>query len=976
MRLRLVALAAALLLLPVWAEQGGPVRAAEAGRPAAGDPVARLRSLAAETAGTDPAAVRRLEAEAGSAPEAVRPAAQALLAARYEEYLGEHGDAVDRNFPTTGEAPADFTSWTRPEFLRRIDGLYQAALAGRMALMRIPGDALPGAFPEPAEADAGLPTLLDRVAAWAVEFYTGLAAGAPAKAGTPAVGPDSPLLGSWEDFVAEVKRHDPADPSPGWKILRIHAWLLGAHSLDGDRDAFLGWELRRLRAVGGMTGWKEGVAGAWIRHLEQLLGDFPDVTALSAACADLSAAWERRGDFGKSLAAAELGAAAYPDSPGGRRCRERARRLAAHELALEPDPVMAPGEARLRVRYRNVGRAYYRIYPDRWVNQPEYHDIGFSAGGRRSVERLLARRPQAAGSLELPEPAAFDARRVTVELPSLRPGFYRVLISPEPDWKRSPHLEAGWFWVSRMTVVCTPRPDGAAGCVVDARTGEPLPGVSVRAVAVEGRESVRVLAAATTDSRGCFAVAGVRPGRKFHLLLRRGDEELTLAEALTTANAPAVPDWIEQTRFFPDRSRYRPGQAVRFRAVCLRRNRRTGAAETLAGRPVRVALLDGRGVAVDSRSEITDASGGFAGVFVLPTVGTAGPFQLACAAPNGRADLPTDVTPAVDAGDPAEAGTPEVRPGGTLEAAWEPGCPGGRALVEVFRDGGPVRSFWTKPRESAARVALPVGEELRGGFVLRLLQVCAGRLHFRDFSVRVPWADSPLALSVEAPAAGPPDGPAVIRLRVDGWESRGGQTVPSSAGQAGAAAVWWDASVDPAAAPAWRPLVFDPEPPAVPAPAFPDRPGQSVVCRGDGWLGQPSGGPFPGRAEYVRELQSRGLWSGATDAGRLTPDSPGRRGAEPRPAGQGSYVPDDSLSEGELLSPSSGRNPAGAAARPEPAAPEDPDSFFVPLLPLSPEGVVEVPLPSGRPAGPWKVSVLVYAADGRSAVLTLDVPLP
>ncbi len=471
-------------------------------------------------------------------------------------------------------------------------------------------------------------------------------------------------------------------------------------------------------------------------------------------------------------------------------------------------------------------------------------------------------------------------------------------------------------------------------------------------------------------------MARIRPGRKFHLLLRRGDEELTLAETLTAGSAPAVPDWIEQTRFFPDRSRYRPGQAVRFQAASLRRNRRTGAAETLAGRAVRVVLLDGRGAEVDSRSEITDSSGGFAGVFVLPAVGTAGPFRLACAAPPGWADLPMEGAPAADAGKPAEAGTPEVRPGGTLEAAWEPACPGGRALVEVFRDGGPVRSFWTKPRESAARVALPVGEELRGGFVLRLLQVCAGRLHCRDFPVRVPWEDPPLALSTETPAAVPPDGPAVIRLRVDEWGNRGGLTVAKPGGQAGAAAVWWDASVDPAAAPAWRPFVLDPEPPAVPAPVFPDRPGQSVVCRGDGWLGQPSGGPFPGRAEYVRELQARGLWSGATDAGRLTPDSPGRRGVVPRPAGQGSQVPDGSLSEGELLSPSPGRNPAGAAARPKPAAPEDPDSFFLPLLPVSPEGVVEVPLPSGRPAGPWKVSVLVYAADGRSGVLTLDVPLP
>ena len=270
-------------------------------------------------------------------------------------------------------------------------------------------------------------------------------------------------------------------------------------------------------------------------------------------------------------------------------------------------------------------------------------------------------------------------------------------------------------------------------------------------------------------------MAKVRPGRKVHLLLRRGDEELTLAETLSAEKAQAIPDWIEQTRFFPDRSRYEPGQAVRFQGICLRRNRRTGAAETVAGRTVRVALLDGRVAELSALTGVTDPLGGFAGVFVLPAAGPAGPLRLVCDAPPGQAEVRMGESPAAGAAGPEAAAALEARTGETLEASWDPGCTDARALVQAFRDGEPVRSFWTKPRESARRIVLPVGEELRGGFVLRLLQVCAGRLHFRDLLVRVPWAAPPLVLAAEPP---PADGPAAIRLRVDGWRNGGSPAGP------------------------------------------------------------------------------------------------------------------------------------------------------------------------------------------------------
>jgi hypothetical protein len=394
----------------------------------------------------------------------------------------------------------------------------------------------------------------------------------------------------------------------------------------------------------------------------------------------------------------------------------------------------------------------------------------------------------------------------------------------------------------------------------------------------------------------------------------------------------------------------------------------------MAGRLVRVALRDGRWAELSAIEEVTGPLGSFSGWFLLPATGTAGQWELTCDAPEGREVLRVGPEPTPEAAVQAAVRATAVPVGQALETAWEPGCPGKRALVEVFHDGASGQRFWTEPRADAGRLRFPVGKELRGGFVLRLLQVCGGRLHFRDFPVRVPWDDPPLGWAGdESPSGAAGEGPRVLRLRLDGWpgETSGGtRTIAAEA-----AAVWWNRSIDPVAAPAWRSLAFGAGPPAAPRPVVPDRPGRPVVCRGDGWLGQPAGGPFPGRAEYIRELQTRGIWPRAANPALLSPEAAGWGGAELVPEAGGPRTTESPLAEGELP-PESGNRPAAGLAGLSAAFPEDPAVVFLPRLPVSPDGRVEIPLPASPAKGPWRLYVLVHTADGRSSVLTLDVPLP
>jgi hypothetical protein len=313
----------------------------------------------------------------------------------------------------------------------------------------------------------------------------------------------------------------------------------------------------------------------------------------------------------------------------------------------------------------------------------------------------------------------------------------------------------------------------------------------------------------------------------------------------------------------------------------------------------------------------------------------------------------------------------EARVGDVLDIAWGTGDDRGRALVDVLRGGRSVRRFWTEPGLTAQEFRLPVDPGWQGGFVVRIRMMRGRRLLVRDFPVRVPWDDRYLRLAEDASAESSAAGPGTLRLRVSGLRTGAG----SAMGPAEAAAVLTDVALEPVAA-AWRPFAVFPDYRDAPGEVFPDHPGGSVVCRDDGWLGRPSPGPFPGWADYLRDLQRRGVWRRPLDPARLAAEEAAPAAAADRAAVEPVGLADIPLAEGDLPPGPPQRPPAESAAGPAPVFPPADAVIFLPQLTVGSDGVVEIPLPAAGTAGAWKLRVLVHTADGRSGVATLDVKLP
>ena len=95
------------------------------------------------------------------------------------------------------------------------------------------------------------------------------------------------------------------------------------------------------------------------------------------------------------------------------------------------------------------------------------------------------------------------------------------------------------------------------------------------------------------------------------------------------------------------------------------------------------------------------------------------------------------------------APTWEVQPGETFMALWGTGYDEGRAFMEIEHRNRILQRFWTTPGRTQQAVAVPITEEMRGGFTVRVTQIRENRAYLETRVVKVPWKNKDLAIKWE-----------------------------------------------------------------------------------------------------------------------------------------------------------------------------------------------------------------------------------
>jgi uncharacterized protein YfaS (alpha-2-macroglobulin family) len=558
--------------------------------------------------------VVRLKAEFEKADPRTRPLLRAVLAQWYWHYYNRNRWRFAGRTQTQEMDENDFTTWDLKKIFSEIDGLYQSILQDRELLSKIPvsdfKDFLePGTMPEEVR-----PTLYDFIAHEALVFYTSAEQAAAKPEDAFEIDAASDAFGLLTEFLA----YQPATEDTGsakYKAIRLYQSLLAMHLGKNNTEALADLDLLRLQYVKN-NGFGEEKNKVYIQRLEEALGRYGQTYAAGMAYYLLAKAWGEEKDLVKAHELAAEGYKRHPRSFGGHSCQAYLTEIENKTLALTGERCVPQKPTKLQVRYKNFSRIYFRAVADGWdrfLNKKWSYPNSIE---EKEISALLDKKPAAEWTAELEPTKDYKEKTVEIEVPKLKPGYYRIFASWQPDFKSSTMVQHTWLWVCDYTLVARMGDGNIDVLVVEAESGEPVPGAELTMV-YRDNEYYRLGEKLKTDElgRAVFRTAGSYWDR--HLLLRHNKQELFDAnQVYSYPHSPISPD--ERTLLYTDRSLYRPGQTIYFKGICVHVDQEGNNYRTLSNRKVTVYFRDANYQEIARQQLNTNDFGSFSGTFTAP----------------------------------------------------------------------------------------------------------------------------------------------------------------------------------------------------------------------------------------------------------------------------------------------------------------------------------------------------------------------
>jgi len=573
--------------------------------------------------------ITRLEAEIAKAPKEMVPVLDTLLAHWYWQYFQQNRWRFMQRTAAAQQPGKDFTTWDLPRLFAEIDKQFQKALAAGQILKATPISAWDDLLVKGTMPDSFRPTLYDFIAYEALDFYASGEQAAAKPENAFELSADGPIFDSVDKFI-DWQPATTDTNSPTLKAVLLYQDLLRFHQNDpAPRLAFADADLGRL-TWGWNAAFGEDKDTRYKNALEAFVRTYADFDISALALEREARVFQQEGDLVAAHKLAERGAKTFPDSPGGKLCHNLVTEIEAKSATISTERVWNcfPGSSAatagapcpdITVRYRNVTNVYFRAIPYDWEiflqkkhNRPE----SLSQEERREV---LAKQPALEWSKDLPPTTDYQERTEKLPAPDkLEPGFYFIAASHDPQFSEKENVVSMTaVWVSDLALVARRRTEAIEGFVLDANTGEPLPGAEISVWHLDNNGNRVADAGLRTDEDGFFSF---KPSQRRGYLFRarhRGHEVATASD-LNAFYGYQEPRPSARTVFFTDRAIYRPGQTIQFKGICLWVDTAKDNYEVLKGEQVEVLFADRNGKAIARQNVRANDYGSFSGSFIAP----------------------------------------------------------------------------------------------------------------------------------------------------------------------------------------------------------------------------------------------------------------------------------------------------------------------------------------------------------------------
>ena len=582
--------------------------------------------------------ITRLREVIAKAPPELKPIYHSLHANWFWHYFQQNRWRFMQRTATAAAPGNDFTTWDLPRLFAEIDKEFTAALASGGALKKIPVSQFDDLLQKGNVPDAYRPTMFDFVAHDALNFYSSGEQAAAKPQDAFEIPATSPIFDAAEVFVNWKPETTDTD-SPKLRAILLYQELLQFHKADKDPSAYIDADLARL-AYAFNTAFGEEKNGRYKAALKALVDKWADHELSAYALHNWARVLQQENELVEAHKLATRGAKVFPDSIGGKMCRNLVTEIESKEMQINTERVWNAPWPKIQVTYRNLAEVHFRAVAWDWNeflskkhSRPEWLND-------QERKALMAKAPALEWSAKLPP--TDDYRQRTEALPApetLKPGFYFLIASAKKDFsEKDNQVHFTDVWVSDLALV--PRTHGGLveGFVLEANSGEPVKGAEITCWHLDNNGNRIENPKVQTDEHGFF-VLDVKAQRGYLIRARHnGREVASQNEYYPYQRGKGRP--TEQTIFFTDRAIYRPGQTVNYKGLCVAINQESDNYDPLAARRVTVVFADPNGKEIARQERQCNDFGSFSGSFTAPRDRVTGRMRIFVqGGPNGSASF-------------------------------------------------------------------------------------------------------------------------------------------------------------------------------------------------------------------------------------------------------------------------------------------------------------------------------------------------
>jgi uncharacterized protein YfaS (alpha-2-macroglobulin family) len=573
---------------------------------------------------------------AATTDRAAKAIIQLMLAKTYSsKYRNDYWKYNNRT-ETIAYKPADVETWTKSNFASTIDSLLQDMLKQPAALQQVKLKELDAILIK-GEVEKARPTLYDLLAFEAIDCYANFIQ-------EDTWLPNNGAFARASIFIGISYGTDSVDLVTS--VLRVFQQVLLFHKNDKDRTAFIDADIQRIIWANKQFSNEEKEV-LYSNALQQIIEDAGNEPAADEAWwlmaqlhKEKAASYSPNGNTAnryENLTALQLIDKRLQQqtkaSYGRKKLLDLKQDIQQKFISTKVESVNVPNQPfRLYISYTNTDTLYYRIIKIR-------NGQTFETGGRDYWYKLAKLRSLRDSFQLLPPTNDYQNHAVEVKIDALPVGSYLLLASTGKGFVDSvDRLCMIDFSVSSLSYI----QNGKDYFVLDRETGQPIQNASIKAIiqrSSNGKNIPTVIGSVVTDKNGFANLLKVMNAdeRYFSLQLTKGNDTLSTNNFYSYSynnnekyrSAAEFEQRHAKAFFFMDRSIYRPGQTVFYKALLTTNDSTTGNHKLyLPKKAVTVYLMDANDEILDSIKLKPNAFGSINGSFKLPQHALTGQFQV------------------------------------------------------------------------------------------------------------------------------------------------------------------------------------------------------------------------------------------------------------------------------------------------------------------------------------------------------------